>query len=65
MTNYFVLSFDASEALPVGFAWFSELGRDVRGGSVWTFFATRSEAIAHANSHTRYTNPVLLAEDAT
>ena len=63
-SNYFVIAHDAGHDLPYGFAWFVDLGRDPRGGSAFTYFATRDDCVAFANAHTRYTNPVLLDDDA-
>lgn len=62
--NYYVISYDAAEALPFGVAWFDEIGRDIRGGSPFRFFASRGECIEHVGKHTRYTNPVLLDDES-
>ena len=60
----YVISYDASEALPYGFAWFANLGNDIRGGSGFTFFATRNEVIEYASKHVRYTNPVCIDDES-
>lgn len=60
--DYYVISYDEGEALPYGFAWFTELGLHPSGGPAFTYFATREECVARAHAHCHYVNPVLLTE---
>lgn len=63
--NYYVISYDAGEALPFGMAWYNSLGNDPRGGcKVFTYFATRAECVELVGKHTQWTNPVCLCDDS-
>jgi hypothetical protein len=62
--HHFVISYDANEALPFGFAWVVNLGGDHRGGGGFTYYATRAECIARSKTHKFYTNPVCIDDES-
>lgn len=60
MKHYYVISYDADEALPYGVAWFDDI---LPHNNPFIYFATRDECVAHVANHCIRTNPVLLADD--
>jgi len=65
--DYYVISYDAGEALPFGFSWLVNIGELTRfspaSASPFRYFATHAEAVACSLGHRFYTNPVCLSDD--